>query len=191
MATTLPSAQDPLLAAVAPAPWPIRAVGRVCDWTVIAMGATMALMVFANVALHLVDKDLAWVTEFGELLMVWVTFVGGACAAQRGAHMTITEFIDKLDARRRRWADLAVQGACLAMLVVLVIYGWSLVHGNWGNQLTVLEWPMAIQYMGMAVGCTLMAVFVGWDAWLIARGVPRERRYPQAERHPSLAEARQ
>lgn len=166
-----------LLAPVAPAPAPIRWLGRTVDWAVIAIGATMAAMVFVNVALHLVHLDLAWVTEFGELLMVWVTFLGGACAAQRGAHMTITEFIDKLAAPQRRWADLAVQALCLAMLVVLVRYGWSLVQANWDNQLTVLEWPMAIQYMGMAVGCTLMTVFVAWDLWQIARGVPREQRY--------------
>ena len=138
-------------------------------------------MVFVNVCLHLFHHDLAWVTEFGELLMVWVTFLGGACAAQRGSHMTITEFIDKLPPARRRWADAAVQAACLAMLLVLVRFGWALVQGNWGNQLTVLEWPMAIQYMGMAVGCTLMAVFVAFDLWSILRGVPRERRYAVAE----------
>ena len=56
--------------------------------------------------------------------------------------MTITEFIDKLRPPSRRWADL-VQSASLAMLLVLVRYGWSLVNANWGNQLTVLEWPMA------------------------------------------------
>ena len=168
----------PLLTPVAAAPAPMRLLGRLVDWAVIVIGATMATMVFFNVALHLVSKDLAWVTEFGELLMVWVTFLGGACAAQRGAHMTITEFIDKLDARGRRWADAAVQGACLAMLVILVRYGWSLVDANWGNRLTVLEWPMAIQYMGMAVGCTLMALFVAFDLWQILRGVPREQRYP-------------
>lgn len=159
------------------APWPVRAVGRLVDWCVVALGAGMTGLVFVNVSLHLVGRDLAWVTEFGELLMVWVTFLGGACAAQRGMHMTITEFIDKVPARRRRWADLAVQSACLAMLLVLVRYGWSLVDANWGNQLTVLEWPMAVQYMGMAVGCSLMALFVAWDLWQIARGVPREIRY--------------
>jgi TRAP-type transport system small permease protein len=137
--------------------------------------------VFFNVSLHLVGKDLAWVTELGELLMVWVTFLGGACAAQRGVHMTINEFIDKLDPARRRWADAAVQALCLAMLLVLVRYGWSLVQSNWDNQLTVLEWPMAVQYMGMAVGCTLMAVFVGFDMAQIILGVPREQRYPQGE----------
>ena len=170
-----------MLKAVAPAPLPIRLVGRMVDWVVITIGAVMATMVFINVCLHLFHKDLAWVTEFGELLMVWVTFLGGACAAQRGAHMTITEFIDKLGPAERRWADLVVHSACLAMLLVLVRYGWSLVNANWGNQLTVLEWPMAYQYMGMAVGCSLMALFVGWDVWQIARGVPRETRYPKSD----------
>jgi len=167
-----------LLAPVAAAPPPIRLLGRLADWAVIGIGATMATLVFFNVSLHVFDRDLAWVTELGELLMVWVTFLGGACAAQRGMHMTITEFIDKLGPARRRWADAAVQALCVGMLLVLTRFGWSLVGGNWGNQLTVLEWPMAIQYMGMAVGCTLMTVFVGFDLWQIVRGVPRELRYP-------------
>lgn len=167
----------PLLAPVAPWPWPLRLLGRAVDWSVIAIGATMAALVFANVVLHAFGRDLAWVTELGELLMVWVTFLGGACAAQRGTHMTITELIDKCSPGTRRWADAAVLAACLAMLLVLVRYGWLLVQANWDNQLTVLEWPMAWQYMGMALGCTLMAVFVGTDLGLTLAGVPRERRY--------------
>jgi TRAP-type transport system small permease protein len=170
-------AAPPLLLPLAAAPLPLRLLGRAVDWAVIAIGATMATLVFLNVSLHLFGKDLAWVTEFGELLMVWVTFLGGACAAQRGAHMTITELIDKLPAARRRWADVAVLAACLVMLIVLVRFGWNLVGFNWDNQLTVLGWPMAVQYMGMAVGCTLMAVFVAFDLWQAVIGVPRERRY--------------
>lgn len=162
-------------------PWPMQALGRLVDWAVIAIGGTMAALVFFNVSLHVVGKDLAWVTELGELLMVWVTFLGGACAAQRGAHMTITEFIDKVPEPHRRWADAGVLALCLAMLVVLVRYGWALVRANWDNQLTVLEWPMAVQYMGMALGCTLMAVFVAFDLWQTLRGVPRSERYPKAE----------
>ena len=113
-----------LLTPVAAAPLPIRLLGRLADWVVIGIGATMATLVFFNVSLHLFDRDLAWVTELGELLMVWVTFLGGACAAQRGAHMTITEFIDKLTPARRRWADAAVQALCVAMLLILTRYGW-------------------------------------------------------------------
>ena len=83
----------------------------------------MALLVFFNVSLHLFSQDLAWVTEFGELLMVWVTFLGGACAAQRGAHMTITEFIDKLTpARSAAGPTPRCRPLCLGMLLVLVRY---------------------------------------------------------------------
>ncbi len=170
-----------LLTPLPDAPWVIRSLGRVVDWTVIAIGAVMCVLVFFNVCMHLFGKDLAWVTELGELLMVWVTFLGGACAAQRGSHMAITEFIDKLDAAKRRWADAAVLFACAAMLVLLTKYGWSLVKANWDNQLTVLEWPMAIQYMGMAVGCTATLVFVLFDLWQTVRGVSREQRYPAAD----------
>ena len=169
------------LTPVAAAPLPIRIVGRIVDWAVISIGAVMATLVFLNVSLHIIRMDLAWVTELGELMMVWVTFLGGACAAQRGAHMTITEFIDKLKPPQRRWADAAVQLVCLGMLLILTRYGWALVNGNWGNQLTVLEWPMAIQYMGMAIGCSLMALFVGFDLWQILRGVPRNLRYPAVD----------
>ena len=166
-----------LLSAVAPAPLPLRWLGRITDWSVILIGALMAVLVFINVSLHLFSKDLAWVTELGELLMVWVTFLGGACAAQRGAHMTITEFIDKLSPTQRRWADAAVQALSAGMLLLSAWYGWALVQANWGNVLTVLQWPMAWQYMGMAVGCSLMALFVAWDCWQALCGVPRDQRY--------------
>jgi TRAP-type transport system small permease protein len=171
----------PLLGPQAPAPLPLRLLGRLVDWVVIGIGATMATMVFINVSLHIIHKDLAWVTEFGELLLVWVTVLGGACAVQRGSHMSITEFIDKLKPAHRRWADAVVQAICLGMLVVLTYYGWSLVDANWGNRLTVIGWPMAIQYMGMAVGSTLMMIFMAWDLWQILAGVPRDQRYPDSE----------
>ena len=166
---------------VIPPPTFIRIIGKCVDWRVICIGASLAALIFVNVVLHAFGKDLAWLTELGELLMVWVTFLGGAAAAQRGAHMSINEFLDKLTTARRRWADAAVQVFTLAVLAVVLVYGVRIVSSSWDNVLTTLEWPMAVQYMGMAVGCTLMAVFVGFDLWLTMRGVPREQRYPAAE----------
>lgn len=169
-----------LLAPVAAAPLPIRLLGRLVDWAVIGIGGTMAALIFFNVSLHAIDRDLAWVTELGEFLMVWVTFLGGAAAAQRGTHMSIDEFVDKLGAARRRWADAAIQSLSLAVLLLLTRYGWSLVQSNWGNTLTVLQWPVALQYMGMAVGSMVAAVFVAFDLWQTLRGVPRDVRYAKA-----------
>jgi TRAP-type transport system small permease protein len=161
-----------------PMPVWLRLIGKIVDWTVILIGGSLAVLIFINVILHGMSKDLAWLTEFGELLMVWVTFLGGAAAAQRGAHMSINEFLDKLDVAKRRLADAAVQLFSLGLLAVVFIYGVKIVSSSWDNTLTTLEWPMAWQYMPMPLGIGLMALFVAWDLLLILRGVPREQRYP-------------
>ncbi len=169
------SAQESL----ASGPRPLRWLASLVDGSVILIGGTLILLVFVNVVLHAFAKDFAWMTELGELLMVWVTFLGGAAAAQRGGHMAIGEFLEKLDTSRRRQADAAIQVFCLAVLGVLLYYGIRIVIGGWDNVLTTLEWRMSWQYLPLPLGAALMLVFVGWDLIQILRGVPRDLRYPQ------------
>ena len=155
----------------------LAAFGAAVDWIVVAIGATMISLVFVNVCLHVFGHDLAWVLELAELLMVWVTFLGGACATRRGAQMTITEFIDKLEGPRRRLADAAVDVIALAILVSMIVYGVRLAIAGWGNELTVLGIPMTVQYLGMPVGAAAMLVWVAWDLVRIARGDSRAVRW--------------
>ncbi|MDI1342454.1 TRAP transporter small permease [Polaromonas sp.] len=168
---------------IPPSPALIRWVGKAVDYAVIGIGGAMAAMIFINVVLHAFHKDLAWLTELGEFLMVWVTFLGGAAASQRGAHMSINEFLDKLEPARRRWADAAVQIFTIVIFSVVMYYGVGIVQGSWGTVLTTLEWPMAWQYMPLAIGSGLILFFTGWDLFLILRGVPRELRYPPDTAH--------
>ena len=163
---------------VTPPPSIIRIIGKCVDWSVICIGASLATLIFVNAVLHAFGKDLAWLTELGELLMVWVTFLGGAAAAQRGTHMSINEFLDKLTPQKRRGADAAVQVFTLAVLAVVLFYGLRIVSSSWDNVLTTLEWPMAVQYIPLPLGIGLMAVFIGWDLIQILRDVPRGSRYP-------------
>jgi TRAP-type C4-dicarboxylate transport system permease small subunit len=166
-----------------PPPTLVRWIGKAVDYSVIVIGGAMAAMIFVNVVLHAFHKDLAWLTELGEFLMVWVTFLGGAAASQRGAHMSINEFLDKLEPARRRWADAAVQTFTIVIFSVVMYYGVGIVQGSWGTVLTTLEWPMAWQYMPLAIGSGLILFFTGWDLILILRGVPREQRYPSDTAH--------
>jgi TRAP-type C4-dicarboxylate transport system permease small subunit len=166
-----------LLPAGPPAPPAIRWLGVMVDYTLVTMGAVMTVLVFCNVLMHLFHQDIAWTTELCEFMMVWVTFLGGASAARRGAHMTITEFIDKLAGKSRLRADAVVQLLCLAVLCLLVWFGIGIVMANWGNILTVLNWPMAFQYLALPVGSTASLVFVGYDLIQILRGKPRKERY--------------
>jgi TRAP-type C4-dicarboxylate transport system permease small subunit len=161
-----------------PDPTLIRWLGKLVDLSVMTFGGALAILIFINVLMHAMGKDLAWLTELGEMMMVWVTFLGGAAAAQRGAHMSINEFLDKLTPRRRKWADAAVQIFTLVVVGVVLFFGLRIVQTSWDNVLTTLEWPMAWQYMPLPLGMGLMGIFVSWDLILILRGVPREQRYP-------------
>jgi TRAP-type transport system small permease protein len=91
--------------------------------------------------------------------------------------MTITELIDKLGGRRREIADALVDLIALTVLGSLVWFGARLVAAGWSNELTVLQIPMSVQYLGMPIGCSAMAVWVGWDLWRIARGDSRAARW--------------
>jgi len=160
-----------------PAPALIRWLGMIVDHTVVAIGAVMAVLVFCNVVMHVLRRDIAWTTELCEFMMVWATFLGGASLARRGGHMTITEFLDKLSGVGRRRADAIIQVFTLVVLLLLVWYGMGIVKANWGNVLTVLQWPMALQYLGLPVGSAAMLLFVAYDFVQIVRGKSREERY--------------
>ncbi len=160
-----------------PAPKLIRWLGNAVDWTMVVLGSVMVIMVFFNVIMHVIGKDVALTTELCEFMMVWVSFLGGASAARRGLHMTITEFLDKLSGPMRRLADGIIQVFCLVVLGLLVKFGMGIVMANWGNELTVLEWPMAWQYLSLPVGSAAMLIFVAFDLVQIARGKTREERY--------------
>jgi TRAP-type C4-dicarboxylate transport system permease small subunit len=161
-----------LLPPAPPAPAAVRAVGGLVDWAIVAIGATMVVLVFANVVLHLFALDLAWVIELSELLLVWVTFLGAASATRRGGHMAVSELVELLAAPARRRVGIVVRTAVCASLVVLVVYGWRLTQASWGSVLTVLDWPMAVQYMALPVGSALTLVFAGWDLVRTWRGEP-------------------
>jgi len=167
----------PLLPPGPLAPAPIRALGAAVDWSIVAIGAVMIVLVFVNVLFHIGGGDIAWTTELSELLMVWVTFLGGAAATRRGLHMSITEFLNKLGGTARQWADGAIACLGLAILGLLTWYGMGIVNASWGNELTVLRVPMATQYLALPVGAATMAVFTCWDLVQIIRGRTREQRY--------------
>jgi TRAP-type C4-dicarboxylate transport system permease small subunit len=178
-----PRAAATLLPAGPAAPGPILWLARLVDWSIVAIGAAMASLVFANVIVRNVfHGDIAWTTEFCELLMVWVSFLGGAAATRRGAHMVVGELVGRLSGRARRAADAAIQLVVLVTLALLVWYGLGIADAGRMSELTVLGWPMATQYAALPVASAITMVFVAWDLFEILQGRSRGERY--GEGHP-------
>ena len=170
-------AQRGLLPPAPPAPAPLGLLGDAVDWSIVVIGAVMIVLVFINVVMHSFGRDMAATTELCELLMVWVTFLGGAAAARRGVHMAITELIDKLGAGPRRLMDLAISAVSAAVLASLVWYGWGITVAGWTNRLTVLDIPMSFQYLALPVASIITLLFVLWDGLQILLGRSHEERF--------------
>lgn len=154
------------------APAAVRWLGIAVDWAVVAIGTALVVLVFANVVLHQFGRDLAWVTELAELMLVWATFLGAASATRRGGHMAVNELVDLLGEAARRVVAVGVGMLVCGVLAILLVYGWRLANASWGSVLTVLDWPMAVQYLALPVGAAITLVFAGSDLLALLRVRP-------------------
>lgn len=156
-----------------PEPAPLRWLGDLVDLAVTLLAAMLLVVMFANVAARVaLNSDLAWNTEFGEFVLLWATFLGGASAARRGAHMRITEFTEKMRPRLQQVVEIATRLGVIGLLCLLIGYGLSITERTMGQELTVMHVPMGLQYLAMPVGSALALVFVIYETVLLARGKP-------------------
>ncbi|WP_439495301.1 TRAP transporter small permease [Bosea sp. (in: a-proteobacteria)] len=151
----------------------LRWLGDTVDLVVTALAALLLVVMFANIAARvLLNSDIAWNTEFGEFVLLWATFLGGASAARRGAHMRITEFVEALPPVWTRVVEIATRLGVIALLGFLIWYGLSIAQSTMEQEMTVLHWPIGVQYLAMPVGSALALVFVLYETALLARGEP-------------------
>jgi len=157
-------------------PRPLALIGRGIDLLVTVAGMLIAVLMFGNViSRFVVNFDVAWASELTSFLMTWATFLGGAAAARRGAHMRIVEFVHLAGGRLRLALEIVIEAVVLAVLGMLVWYGWVLAAGNMDQESTVLYYPMGLQYAAVPVGAALAALYVLRDlAGLVAGRQPRE-----------------
>lgn len=156
-----------------PEPVPLRWLGDAIDITVTLLAALLLIVMFANVAARVaLNSDIAWNTEFGEFVLLWATFLGGASAARRGAHMRITEFVDAMPPAIGHGVEIATRIGVIGLLGLLIWYGLSITQSTMGQEMTVLHWPMGVQYLAMPVGSAFALVFVIYETVLLATGKP-------------------
>jgi TRAP-type transport system small permease protein len=153
-------------------PIPLRLLGDTVDLALTVLAAALIVVMCANVAARAaLNTDIAWNTEFGEFVLLWATFLGGAAAARRTAHMCITEFVWAMPRKLRRTIELVTRLLVLVVLGFLVARGMDLVASTMDQQMTVLNWPMGVQYLAMPVGSALTLVFVLYETFLVAKGI--------------------
>ena len=72
-------------------------------YTLVVMMIVMTLTVIVQVFLRYVFSfSLSWSEEVARYLMIWVAFLGGSLALQKGLHIGVELFLVRVSSRTRR-----------------------------------------------------------------------------------------
>jgi TRAP-type C4-dicarboxylate transport system permease small subunit len=135
-----------------------RALLRLNRWAVIAILASMAMMVFANVALRfLTDHSILWVEEVSRYLMIWLTFLGSGIVLRYGAHIGIDTLQERFP-RQAPFLRAIIFVLLLMFFVAMVGLGFRYAFLTWAQTTPVMQIPVGAVYLAMPVGFVLMIV---------------------------------
>jgi len=151
-----------------------RAFVQANRWLLIALLAAMVVVVFANVCMrYLLGASVIWSEEVSRHLMIWLTFVGSGMALRNGAQIGIDTLQDALPAPAARALRLLLVAGMLLLFVLLAWYGIDYVLRTRLQTSAALGVSMMYVYLGMPIGCALLAAHL----LFIARGYVRGREF--------------
>jgi C4-dicarboxylate transporter DctQ subunit len=123
------------------------------------MMIVMTLTVIVQVFLRYVFSfSLSWSEEVARYLMIWVAFLGGSLALQKGLHIGVELFLVRVSSRTRRWVSILSKMFVLIFLIYLTIGGLKITWAVRDQSSPALLFSMAYAYLSAPVGGFFMAL---------------------------------
>ena len=125
----------------------------------------MVLLVFMQIVVRIVTGTaFSWTEELARYLMIWMAFLGGGFAFQRGAHMSIEVLVTRFSHSIQKVLKV------ISLLLCVVFYGLLFIKGiEWvGNSASTspgLQIPMAYVYLAIPIGAFLQLINVIDVTW--------------------------
>jgi TRAP-type C4-dicarboxylate transport system permease small subunit len=118
-----------------------------------------AVMPWAVFTRYVLNSAASWPEPTAILLMIALTFIGGAACYRRRAHMNVSFFVVMLPAALRMAAEFVAEILVAVMALFMVMYGARLVEVTWYN--TIPDFP------SLSVGVTYLPIPIGGAALLL------------------------
>jgi TRAP-type C4-dicarboxylate transport system permease small subunit len=129
------------------------------QWLIIALMASMAVLVFANVVLrYLSNQSLIWVEELTQYQMIWITWLGAGLGLREGRHVAVDLLQDRLPASVRRTLRSAIAVVMLGFLAALAWFGMQIVAFSWDQETPMMGLRTGIPYLGIPIGALILAM---------------------------------
>ena len=128
-------------------------------YTLVVMMIVMTVTVIIQVFLRYVFSfSLSWSEEVARYLMIWVAFLGGSLALQKGLHIGVEFLTTRLSPQARRRVSIFSKITILVFLIYLIIGGFKITWAVRDQSSPALLFSMAYAYLSAPVGGLFMAL---------------------------------
>jgi TRAP-type C4-dicarboxylate transport system permease small subunit len=119
----------------------------------------MFLATFANVvARYFFNSPILWAEEFSRYAFIWVVFLGAVVCTKHKRHIGIDSVVKVLPGHVQPWVNLAADLLTLALMVIIIWYGWILTRS--ATQITAtLQIPQYVIYIVVPSSGVLGALY--------------------------------
>jgi len=128
----------------------------ILEWVVLALMATLAILVVVGVGFRKFGAALVWYDEVASIILAWLTYYGAALAALHRAHIGMPTLVDRARGKLREALVVFAEGIVLSFFGVLAWAGFRVFTVLGGTTLVSLPWvPAAVAQSVIPVGAVL------------------------------------
>ena len=122
--------------------------------------AVMVIAFFYQIVLRfLFESGNSWAEELTRYAFIWMSMLGSSVATRRSRNMDVDFVVKRLPKTIKIINSIITKGLIIAFLMVIIIYGFSLVSITFKQLSPGLRVPMAYMYAAIPVGGFLMLLF--------------------------------
>ncbi len=126
---------------------------------------------------YALGSSIGWSFEFLQIILVYITFVGGFLASRKRGHLRVTVLVEKMPRALRMIFFLLAQIGIAITTVVMTIWGWDYAFRFPDTTTDMLRIPVAYLYIivpicGFAMSCQVVCDIVNGLRNYISGGEP-------------------
>ncbi|CAO1669350.1 TRAP transporter small permease protein [Halomonas sp. NYA30] len=134
-----------------------RGLDAIIQPVVFAGMAALIGVITLQIVSRVLFTAVGWTEEVARFLLVWITFLAGTLAFQRGRHIAVTFVVDALPGRLRQIARIAGLLIVLAFMITLIVIGYRYMQVQSFQKSASLRLSMTYVYAVMPICAAIMA----------------------------------
>ncbi|WP_354681782.1 TRAP transporter small permease [Cupriavidus necator] len=144
---------------------------RLAQGAMVAMMATMIVLVFGNVVLRYVfNSGIAFSEEASRFVFMWLTLIGALLVMHDKAHLGMSTVVSRLGENGQRACRLLADAGALGCCLLLAHGAWQLVTIGMDDRAPVTGVPLGVVYACLLVCSVGMAAMLLHGLWRLVSG---------------------